>query len=83
MAHFLKKTWCSQVLETYHDYDEIQSFIYVLEMASQPAISCSYLGILITISVTRLGDFLHFGQQFKAGGNNYFTQIAHIVRQFL
>ena len=34
-------------------------------------------------SVTRLGDFLHFGQPFKAGGNNYFTQIAHIVRQFL
>ena len=34
-------------------------------------------------SVTRLGDILHFGQTFKAGGNNYFTQIAHIVRQFL
>ena len=29
-------------------------------------------------SVTRLGDFLHFGQPFKAGGNNYLTQIAHI-----
>ena len=35
------------------------------------------------ISVTRLGDFLHFGQPFKAGGNNYFTHITHIVRQFL
>ena len=34
-------------------------------------------------SVTRLGDFLHFGQQFKASGNKYFTQIAHIVMQFL
>ena len=34
-------------------------------------------------SVTRLGDFLHFGQTFKAGGNNYFTQINHIVIQFL
>ena len=33
--------------------------------------------------VTRLGDFLHFGQPFKAGGNNYFTQIAHIVSQFI
>ena len=32
---------------------------------------------------TRLGDFLHFGQPFKAGGNYYFTQIAHILRQFL
>ena len=34
-------------------------------------------------SVTRFGNFLHFGQPFKAGGNNYFTQITHIVRQFL
>ena len=34
-------------------------------------------------SVTRLGDFLHFEQPLKAGGNNYFTQIAHIGRQFL
>ena len=33
-------------------------------------------------SVTRLGDLLHFGQLFKACGNNYFTQIAHIFRQF-
>ena len=33
-------------------------------------------------SVTRLGDFLDFGQPFKAGGNTYFTQIAHIVSQF-
>ena len=31
----------------------------------------------------QIGRFLHFGQPFKAGGNNYFTQIAHIVRQFL
>ena len=37
----------------------------------------------VVASVTRLGDFLHFGQPFKAGGNNYFTLIAHIVRQFL
>ena len=34
-------------------------------------------------NVTRLGEALLFGQAFKAGGNNYFTQIAHIVRQFL
>ena len=33
-------------------------------------------------SVTRLGDLLHFGQLFKAYGNNYFAQIAHIFRQF-
>ena len=31
----------------------------------------------------QIGRFLHFGQPFKAGGNNCFTQIAHIVRQFL
>ena len=37
----------------------------------------------LPFSVTRLGDFLHFGQPFKSGGNNYFRQIAHIVRQFL
>ena len=33
-------------------------------------------------SVTRLGDLLHFGQLFKACGNNYFTQIAHILGNF-
>ena len=37
----------------------------------------------IAISVTRLGDFLHFGQEFKSGGNSYFKQIANIVIQFL
>ena len=31
-------------------------------------------------SVPRFGDFVHFGQPFKAGGNNNFTQITHIVR---
>ena len=36
-----------------------------------------------TASVTRLGDLLHYGQLFKASGNNYFAQIAHIFRQFL
>ena len=30
------------------------------------------------ISVTRLGDFLDFGQVFKAFGNNYFAQLSHI-----
>ena len=34
-------------------------------------------------SVTRLGDFLHFGQPFKAFGNNKFAQISYILRQFL
>ena len=34
-------------------------------------------------SVTRLGDLLHIGQLYKANGNNYLAQIAHIVRQFV
>jgi len=29
-----------------------------------------------------LGNLLHFGQLFKACGNNYFTQIAHILDKF-
>ena len=33
-------------------------------------------------SVTRLGNLLHFGQLFKAYGNNYFAQIAHILGNF-
>ena len=31
----------------------------------------------ITISVTRLGDLLHFGQLFKARGNIYFAKSAN------
>ena len=31
----------------------------------------------------QIGQFLHFGQPFKAGDNNYFTQITYIVKQFL
>ena len=34
-------------------------------------------------SVTRLGNFLDFGQIIKAFGNNKFAQISHILRQFL
>ena len=33
-------------------------------------------------SVTRLGDLLHFGQLFKACCNNYFDQMALIIRHF-
>ena len=40
------------------------------------------LNSTISSSVTRLGNSLHFGQLFKACGNNYFAQIAHIFRQF-
>ena len=37
----------------------------------------------LSLSVTRLGDLLHFGRLFKACGNNYFAKIAHIFRRFL
>ena len=37
---------------------------------------------LVGCSVTRLGDLLHFGQLFKARGNNNLTQIAHILGNF-
>ena len=42
-----------------------------------------YLSNTPTTNVTRLGDFLHFGQFFKAFGNNDFAQISHMLRQFL
>ena len=38
--------------------------------------------IWVNTSVTRLDDLLHFGQLFKACGNNYFSQIAHILDNF-
>ena len=34
-------------------------------------------------SVTRLGNFLDFGQPFKAFGKNQFAQISHILKQLL
>ena len=33
-------------------------------------------------SVIRLGNLLHFGQLFKACGNNYFAQIVQILGNF-
>ena len=33
-------------------------------------------------SVTWLDDLLHFGQIFKACGDNYFAQIIHILGNF-
>ena len=33
-------------------------------------------------SVTRLGDLLHFGQLFKACGNNYFAQITPFLGNY-
>ena len=39
--------------------------------------------VVVSASVTRLGDLLLFVQLFKACGNNYFALIAPIFRQFL
>ena len=38
------------------------------------------LKVIFVSSVTRFGNLLHFGQLFKAWGNNYFAQIANFVR---
>ena len=40
----------------------------------------NYVG---TYQCDQIGQFLHFGQSFKVGGNNYFTQITHIVMRFI
>ena len=39
--------------------------------------------ITIIYSVTRFGNLFDFEQLFKEFGSNYFTQISHILRQFL
>ena len=36
----------------------------------------------VSVSVTRLGDLLDFGQVLKAFGNNQFAKISHILSQF-
>ena len=36
----------------------------------------------MAVSLTRLGDLLHFGHLFKASGNNFFAQITHILGNF-
>ena len=38
--------------------------------------------MMVSNSVTRLGNLLHFGQLFKTCGNNYFAQITHILSNF-
>ena len=38
---------------------------------------------VFTISVTRLGDLLDFGQLFKVFAINLFVQISHILSKFL
>ena len=55
-----------------------QNFHY-FTMQAHPILS---LVVKVLCSVTKLGDLLHFGQLFKACGNNYFTQIDHILRNF-
>ena len=38
--------------------------------------------IWLVSSMIRLGDLLDFGPFFKACGNNYFAEFAHILRDF-
>ena len=42
-----------------------------------------YLYLSLSLSVTRFGDLLDFGQLFKVCGNKEFAQIFYIIRQFL
>ena len=65
--------------------DVIRNFIALHNLSK---IGLQLRAVAATIISTRhqcdqIGQFLHFGQPFKAGGNYYFTQIAHILRQFL
>ena len=46
-------------------------------------LNCDFNPLRLTSSVTRLGEFLHFGQLFKDFGNNDFAQVSHILRQIL
>ena len=54
---------------------------FLLNRHSHPYAHQQYLYVKYA-SVTRLGDLLHFGQLFKACGNNYFAHITHILIQF-
>ena len=54
---------------------------YIYELGSKFRVSWS--NECNITSVTRLGDLLDFRQLFKAFGNNQFTQISNIPRQFL
>ena len=47
-------------------FDEI--FNFLSEFDDEPTVPAC-----LPTSVTRLGDLLHFGQLFKACGNNYFA----------
>ena len=49
--------------------------------ALYPSLPC--LKTSMNTRVTRLGDFLHFGQLFKAFDNNEFAQISYSLGQFL
>ena len=49
-----------------------------MELTNVNTTSVELVQLFSTSSVTRSGDFLDFGQLFKA-----FAQISHILRQFL
>ena len=39
-------------------------------------------GSEVSINVTRFGDFLHFGQPFKAGGSNFLPKMPTLLSNF-
>ena len=59
----------------------LEDFVRAIRIPQQEQNKSSILPIFV--SVTRLGDLLHFGQQFNAFCNNQFAQISYIHRQFL
>ena len=71
---FLCSHYLPTYLPTYGECHQLNHF--------QSNVECFVLKKIICFSasnsVTRLGNFWHFGQLFKAGGKNYFAQIAHI-----
>ena len=71
-----KVSWNGPLIKRYRQRQKL-----IIERTNREKEECSTLGTEITkkcfrpqISVTRLGDLLHFGQLFKACCNNYFAQ---------
>ena len=61
-------------LRVWTDQTEVVSFSQTLPFVPDV--------LMLLNSVTRLGDLLHFGLLFRACGNNYLAQIAHIFWNF-
>ena len=57
---------------------------FILHRISYHSVAIHLIGenLYLAANVTRLGDFLHFGQIFKAGGNKYFTELPTLLGRF-